>query len=162
RREQAVEDADAVADLLPGHVVLVDVEALPHGVVGEDGLHEGLVGREEDDEDRQGRQPVAALQQQRRGRAPRGRRPAPRGGRGGGGSWLGARAGLAVGVLRPVVTRLEVAHPNPKTKTKTKTKTRPVVTRLEVAHLPGGTFGPLRVARAVGDTRPDRQPGAQL
>ena len=60
RREHAVQDADAVADLLPDHVVLVDFEAFPHGVVGEDGLHEGLVGREEDEQDRQSRQPVAA------------------------------------------------------------------------------------------------------
>ena len=34
-REQAVQDADTVADLLPGHVVVIDVEAFPHGVVGE-------------------------------------------------------------------------------------------------------------------------------
>src|SRR5262249_22818708 len=35
-------------------------------VVGDDGLHEGLVGREEDEEDRQRRQPVAAFEQQGR------------------------------------------------------------------------------------------------
>ena len=29
---------DVVADLLPGHVVLIDVKALPHGVVGEHSL----------------------------------------------------------------------------------------------------------------------------
>ena len=66
-REHAVEEPDPVADLLPGHVVLVDVEGLPHGVVGEDGLHESLVDREEDEEDRQGRQPVASFEPQRRG-----------------------------------------------------------------------------------------------
>ena len=65
-REEAVEDADAVADGDPDHVVLVRLDALADGVVGDDGLDEGLVGREEDEEDRQGGQPVPGLEQQRR------------------------------------------------------------------------------------------------
>ena len=57
----------AVASLLPGHVVLVDVESFPHGVVGQDGLHESLVDREEDEKYRQGREHVATFEPQRRG-----------------------------------------------------------------------------------------------
>src|SRR5438105_12843929 len=36
-----------------------------------------------------------------------------------------------------------------------------VVTGLKVPHLPSGFFGPLWVARAVGDDRLDREPGPQ-
>ena len=64
--EHAVDDADAVADGDPGHVVLVRLDAQADGVVGDDRLDQGLVGREEDEEDRQGGQPVPGLEQEGR------------------------------------------------------------------------------------------------
>ena len=64
--EDAVEHADAIGDGDPGHVVLVRLDALADGVVGDDGLDQGLVGREEDEEDRQGGQPVLASEPHRR------------------------------------------------------------------------------------------------
>ena len=68
--EEAVEDADAIGDGDPGHVVLVRLDALADGVVGDDGLDQGLVGGEQDEEDRQGGQPVLASRASSAARAP--------------------------------------------------------------------------------------------
>ena len=69
--EDAVEDRDAPGHVDPDHVVLIRLDPLADHVVGDLGQDEGLVDRDQDQEDRQRRQGVASAEGDRRGRGGR-------------------------------------------------------------------------------------------
>ena len=138
--EDAVEHADAIGDGDPGHVVLVRLDALADSVVGDDGLDQGLVRGEENEEDRQGGQPVPSSEPHR---------------------WFGSRGRARArerlderchGVTRLAGGVAVGCEPS---------RGRSVVACFEPFHRPGRGCGPGGIAGTMGDGHRRRQPGAE-